>query len=128
MPFIFSCPQCGKRLMAKESMAGQQRTCPKCHASVTVPLPAQTTQPKETKEEEVPQQTDHPLLIMPSRPEHHDLIDMTAMVDIVFFLLIFFLVTSMQSLEAVINLPMPQAPAQTAENVRQVPDFSNDPN
>ena len=46
---------------------------------------------------------------MGRRPEHKDLIDMTAMVDIVFFLLIFFLVTSMQSIEAVINLPSPQA-------------------
>ena len=32
---------------------------------------------------------DHPLLFMPRRVHHKDLIDMTAMVDIVFFLLIF---------------------------------------
>ena len=48
---------------------------------------------------------------MPSTGKHEDLIDMTAMVDIVFFLLIFFLVTSMQSLESVINLPAPQTPS-----------------
>ena len=39
---------------------------------------------------------------------------MTAMVDIVFFLLIFFLVTSMQSIEAVINLPAPAAAGERA--------------
>jgi biopolymer transport protein ExbD len=127
MPFIFSCPQCGKRLMAKQSMAGREKSCPKCHASVTVPMPSETAQPAEAKIEDAPQQTDHPLLLVPSRPHPQDLIDMTAMVDIVFFLLIFFLVTSMQSLEAVINLPTPQAPSQAAENVRQVPDFNNDP-
>ena len=70
---------------------------------------------------------DHPLLLMGRRPEHKDLIDMTAMVDIVFFLLIFFLVTSMQSIEAVINLPVPQAQA-AADSVQAVPDFANDPN
>jgi hypothetical protein len=36
---------------------------------------------------------------------HEDLIDMTPMVDIVFFLLIFFLTTSMTALQAVMNLP-----------------------
>ncbi len=70
---------------------------------------------------------DHPLLLIGRRPEHKDLIDMTAMVDIVFFLLIFFLVTSLQSIEAVINLPAPQAQA-APDSVRAVPDFANDPN
>jgi len=65
---------------------------------------------------------------MPKRTEHRDLIDMTAMVDIVFFLLIFFLVTSMQSLEAVINLPAMQAPASAPDSVQAVPDLSNDTN
>jgi biopolymer transport protein ExbD/predicted RNA-binding Zn-ribbon protein involved in translation (DUF1610 family) len=36
-----------------------------------------------------------------------DLIDMTAMVDIVFFLLIFFLVTSMHALDSTIPVPVP---------------------
>ena len=69
---------------------------------------------------------DHPLVAHGRRPEHEDLIDMTAMVDIVFFLLIFFLVTSMQSIEAVINLPAPQA-SKRADNVQAVPDITNDP-
>jgi biopolymer transport protein ExbD len=55
------------------------------------------------------------------------LIDMTAMVDIVFFLLIFFLVTSMQALEAVINLPEPEASESASSNVQTVPDYANDP-
>ena len=38
-----------------------------------------------------------------------ELIDMTAMVDIVFFLLIFFLVTSMDGLESAIPMPTPNA-------------------
>ena len=55
---------------------------------------------KASRQKERREVADHPLLFMGRRPEHKDLIDMTAMVDIVFFLLIFFLVTSMQSIEA----------------------------
>ena len=66
--------------------------------------------------------------MMGRRPKHKDLIDMTAMVDIVFFLLIFFLVTSMQSIEAVINLPAPQTPASAPTACRRCPISANDPN
>ena len=51
---------------------------------------------------------------------------MTAMVDIVFFLLIFFLVTSMQSLESVINLPSPKQSSNSAATT-QPNDYLNDP-
>ena len=51
---------------------------------------------------------------MGRRPKHEDLIDMTAMVDIVFFLLIFFLVTSMQSIEAVISIARAGAAGERA--------------
>ena len=47
-------------------------------------------------------------LIPPKGHVHEDLIDMTPMVDIVFFLLIFFLTTSMTALQAVMDLPTPQ--------------------
>jgi biopolymer transport protein ExbD len=64
----------------------------------------------------------------PSKRGHEeDLIDMTAMVDIVFFLLIFFLVTSMQAVAAVLDMPKPeqaassQAVAQNAERLRSDP-------
>jgi biopolymer transport protein ExbD len=73
-----------------------------------------------------PAATEHSLLLVrPVKRRSEDLIDMTAMVDIVFFLLIFFMVTSMQSLEAVIGLPTPQAQASATANVA---DFANDPN
>ena len=50
------------------------------------------------------------------------------MIDIVFFLLIFFLVTSMQSLEAVINLPTPESSAGASSNLQTIVDDLNDPN
>jgi biopolymer transport protein ExbD len=67
-------------------------------------------------------------LISPHRAHSEDLIDMTAMVDIVFFLLIFFLVTSLQALEAVMDLPTPQQTAETGSKVRSIADYENDPN
>jgi biopolymer transport protein ExbD len=66
--------------------------------------------------------------LIPARGDHGNLIDMTAMVDIVFFLLIFFLVTSMQSLEAVINLPVPESSEGASSSLQTVPDLEEDPN
>ncbi len=126
MKITFACPYCGKKLAVSETSAGKEKTCPNCRGRVTVPTAeaaARIAMKGEIKPREV---ADHPLLFMPRRVHHRDLIDMTAMVDIVFFLLIFFLVTSMQSIEAVINLPALQAPASAPDSVQAVPDLSND--
>ncbi len=126
MKITFACPYCGKKLSVADTSAGKQKTCPNCRGRVTVPTAeaaARTAATGETKPRTV---DDHPLLFMPRRVQHKDLIDMTAMVDIVFFLLIFFLVTSMQSIEAVMNLPTLQAPASAADTIQAVPDLTND--
>jgi len=124
----FRCIYCGKRLGASDRSAGKLKTCPNCRARVPVPRAGSAPVAAPVLGELSPHAADHPLLLMPKAPEHKDLIDMTAMVDIVFFLLIFFLVTSMQSLEAVIDLPAPQAPASAPDSVQVVPDYMNDDN
>ncbi len=124
----FACRYCGKKLSASETSAGREKTCPNCRARVVVPTPEAAAQKTATGETKPRQAADHPVLMMGRRPEHKDLIDMTAMVDIVFFLLIFFLVTSLQSIEAVIDLPAPQIPASAPDSVQAVPDIANDPN
>ena len=69
-----------------------------------------------------------PILPTLSAGDHkEDLIDMTAMVDIVFFLLIFFLFTSIQSLQAVMNMPTPESQAGGAGSTRTVVDYEKDP-
>ena len=122
----FPCPACGKQLKAPDSAAGRKSACPKCGTKVTVPAADSAVEKlaiPATKE----LATEHALLLMPQRNEPPaDLIDMTAMVDVVFFLLIFFLVTSMQSLESVINLPSPQQ-SSDASAVAQPTDYLNDP-
>jgi biopolymer transport protein ExbD len=69
-----------------------------------------------------------PPLVLPTKGHPEDLIDMTAMVDIVFFLLIFFLVTSLAALESVMNMPVPQASEGGVSTGRSMADLENDPN
>lgn len=139
MMIKFPCPHCGRKLSAPESAAGNRRTCPSCRMKVQVPVgpPSRGGQPDQdgaaarlaaATADDAELHSDHPLLLFSGRHHHGDLIDMTAMVDIVFFLLIFFLVTSIQSLEAVIDLPAPQAQDSAATSVETVPDYTNDPN
>jgi biopolymer transport protein ExbD len=124
MKIAFSCPYCGKKLGANDTSVGKEKTCPNCRARVKVPT-AEEAALKASRQKERRDVADHPLLFMGRRPEHKDLIDMTAMVDIVFFLLIFFLVTSLQSIEAVINLPSPQA-SNAPNSVQAVRDITDD--
>jgi len=82
---------------------------------------------------EVPPRKPHSIhddgpLLPPFRGHPEDLIDMTAMVDIVFFLLIFFLVTSLQALESVMNLPTPQSGEPGVTTGKSVAELENDPN
>ncbi len=119
----FACPGCGKNVSAPVAAAGRQSRCPSCGTQLTVPTQKSAVKPAASKA----LATEHALLLMaPGSTHREDLIDMTAMVDIVFFLLIFFLVTSLQSLESVINLPSPQQSSATSAT-SQPADYLNDP-
>ncbi len=120
MTINFPCPQCGKQLGAPSALAGRQRKCPHCKALVTVPANLfAPPRPDAQADGDL-----SPVLGMSKFKHPEDLIDMTAMVDIVFFILIFFMVTSMQALESVIGLPSPEA---SAANALSVPDLESDP-
>mgnify|MGYP001176954946 FL=1 len=124
MSFSFNCTYCGKKLVAQPSMGGQQRTCPQCRATLTVPT---APHPDATPPTVSHSAADHHLLLVPPHNrEQENLIDMTAMVDIVFFLLIFFMVTSIQALQSVMEMPPPQASSDSA-SAQVAPDFANDP-
>ena len=127
MTFKFLCPACGKQLGATDTMVGKRKSCPRCRSKFVVPTPeAAAAQLLATPGAAAADSTEHPALLLPARDKkHEDLIDMTAMVDIVFFLLIFFLVTSMQALESVINLPTPQTTA--ASGTRTASEVAKDP-
>ena len=55
-----------------------------------------------------------------------DLVDMTAMVDIVFFVLIFFMVTSMEGVYSSIDMPSPDPQKVATSGKRSVNDFESD--
>jgi len=63
------------------------------------------------------------LLLPPGLKHPEDLIDMTSMVDIVFFVLIFFMATSMQALESVMDMPPPRPQMGAAGTVRSLADY-----
>jgi biopolymer transport protein ExbD len=138
MSIDFRCIACGKKLAASERSAGKQKPCPKCGTMLTVPAQlaeAGRSAPNDRglargglRTKKTADAGDEPLVLPMRSTDFGDLIDMTAMVDIVFFLLIFFLVTSLQPLQAVIGLPSPEASESAADGIQVVPDFANDPN
>ena len=67
-----------------------------------------------------------PLAPPPKTWNVEELVDMTAMVDIVFFLLIFFMVTSMAGLSSSIGMPNPAAQRTTARARQTIADFEQD--
>jgi len=62
----------------------------------------------------------------PKRMAVEDLVDMTAMVDIVFFVLIFFMVTSMEGVYSSIDMPSPDPQKVAASGKRSVSEFESD--
>jgi biopolymer transport protein ExbD len=55
-----------------------------------------------------------------------DLVDMTAMVDIVFFVLIFFMVTSMEGVYSSIKMPSPDPQKVASSGRKSVNEFESD--
>jgi biopolymer transport protein ExbD len=115
----FSCQQCGKKFKAPEKLAGRIVPCSACNAQLTVPFPFLNPPAEAVEHEPIP-------LATPKHVVFEDLVDMTAMVDIVFFLLIFFMVTSMQGLYSTIGIPPPSAEKASANVKRTVTDLEND--
>lgn len=108
------CPECNKEIKADESLAGRRGKCPRCGAAVLLPLPEGDPLLRHGGE---------------ARKLPEELIDMTAMVDVVFFILVFFMVTSFNSRQASIDLPIPRATAADAAQAAQgrtLDDFEED--
>jgi biopolymer transport protein ExbD len=132
MNIRFACPACGKKLSATVDLIGERRSCPQCGTGVTIPDVATskpgtaTIAPPQPPPPPIAVKREEPPLLGTAAGPPEDLIDVTAMVDIVFFMLIFFLVTSLQALEAVIQLPTPQG--ESGATATMVPtDIREDP-
>lgn len=105
----FTCDDCRKQLRVGDDFGGRKVKCPKCGAVLTVPQTVASHVAPAGAEDHSGDHGDEVEGPMFARPheEEGEMIDMTAMVDIVFFLLIFFLVTSVQSIQASLEMPTP---------------------
>lgn len=103
---VFTCSKCSKRLRVPPEQAGLLGRCPFCQAVVTAP-PEKKPKKPPVRDLDVDEGGTLSKPTMKIDPE--ELIDMTAMVDIVFFLLIFFLVTSMAAVHSSMPTPVPEA-------------------
>ena len=132
MTIRFECPSCGKKLKAPAADAGRKSICTGCGQKVVIPLPVSEELEDPAQEVAHSPLTDEgaldPFHLMPSKRSHQeDLIDMTAMVDIVFFMLIFFMVASAQAIVAVMPMPPAQTQSGATGRVRNVNDPQDDP-
>ncbi len=96
----FECISCGQPLAVPDTAAGRRARCPHCRTTVAIPH-VELDDDDDEDDDEHHDEGIH----KPPRKEYHDLVDMTAMVDIVFFLLIFFLMTSLYTLKPAIPMP-----------------------
>jgi len=110
MTVRFACPHCRRRLTAPEAARGRKARCLGCGQPVEVP----TFYDGATDTESQPKfESPQPL----TQTVADDEIDMTPMIDVVFQLLIFFMVTSTFAMQKA--LPMPNAEA--VESAAQQP-------
>lgn len=127
MTIQFSCSQCGKQFKVPDHAAGREATCSGCGTKLQIPAPDDAFDDlEELAEDDEPEaKADPPLKYQSRDMMPQDLVDMTAMVDIVFFLLIFFLVTSMAGIASTIAMPPTNAQKSSAQK-KAVADFGTD--
>lgn len=114
MTIRFSCPECSKSLKADEQHSGRKVRCDACGTVVVVP-PSKKSSAAEPK----PAADDQPdeEISTRSQAQRDDEIDMTPMVDVVFQLLIFFMVTAAFSKQKSIQVPPPDPTQGVSQNV-----------
>ena len=113
-------------MTAKDERAGMVFGCPKCGRRATVPRPAvgpvkPPLRSAETGKEEAPIE---PVRFTTKRESDEDL-DMTPMVDVVFLLLIFFMVTAAFTLQKSIEMPPPDQ-EESAERAMDREELEDD--
>lgn len=118
MAVHFHCSECGQKLHIGDEFAGSLVACPTCSTKLRVPHESERESLlRDALPESQREEVEASLLPESEKIDFEDLIDMTAMVDIVFFLLIFFLTTAMQTMHSTLPLPQPspQASGTAAE-------------
>lgn len=120
------CPKCRTELLIDEDDLGLIATCLVCRAKLRVPSehrPSDSDSDTDFDEEESGGEA--PLIAGgDDDKQYEDLVDMTAMVDIVFFLLIFFMITTVTGIISCIGMPAPKQ--EGAPAARRAADLDQD--
>lgn len=120
MAIQFACSQCRRTLQVDDRCAGAKIRCPKCRAITAAPAaaPPERTKPVHgaaatptkadlAKKIALGSADDDDEPIRFDKPKEEEGIDMTSMMDCVFLLLIFFMVTAAYHLQKSLEIPKP---------------------
>jgi biopolymer transport protein ExbD len=126
----FHCPHCNHPLTADANCAGASIRCTGCQAAVIVPAPVRPSLEKaqdKAPEAEAAKPPEAPVRFTKKREADQE-IDMTPMIDCVFQLLIFFLVTAAFAQQKSLEMPTPDrqdknARARTLEELESDNDL-----
>ncbi len=126
MTIRFHCDRCQKRLKVADRFAGAAVKCPKCGHALVIPRPETSSQAGDRYPGDDAAEVE---TISVRRGEREDeSMDLTPMVDVVFQLLIFFMVTATFALQKSHEVPPPDmtdsaAPTRTFEDLEEDDDF-----
>lgn len=121
----FRCNACDKKLKTDERLAGMTLICPRCGEKVAVPASAPTMAPVSTADGELNDSDIGESFHFSNLKEPNELMDMTPMVDAVFLLLLFFMVTASFSMQKSIQVPAPD-PTEAAMQDRTIEEIEAD--
>ena len=130
MAIRFRCSSCNQLMSIASRMAGRKVRCPACDAKLLVPLQDQLEPPvpPDTAAAAEPSATSPPVeldlgqdtgfQVRKPSTDFEDM-DLTPMVDVVFLLLIFFMITASFSITKTIEIPQPDPEQQGAQQTIQ---------
>lgn len=117
------CPKCGDQQLVDDDLVGEVLMCSGCRSKIRVP--GQANHPHAAAEDDEDSEEGPLFPVGADDGRFENLVDMTAMVDIVFFLLIFFMITTAAGLMSCIGMPPPKQDGATA-STRRPSDLEQD--
>ena len=124
MKVRFRCPTCHRVLVGDDQYAGAKFRCPGCRNPVTVPR-AEALAPRRPGAKDAEEEGEAAVSFAESGASD-DQIDMTPMIDCVFLLLIFFLVTATFAMQKSLEVPPPERQDNAPKQARTLEELEAD--
>lgn len=120
MTIFFQCADCHRKLKASDDARGRRVRCHRCGSVQRVPEHStrrpSSQRPRHGGLAEAGATAEEPVRFAPPTLGTGEEVDMTPMIDVVFQLLIFFMITAAFSLQKAIELPPPEVSDAAAAN------------